>query len=575
MAIHNEDIAVIFDELANLLEIEDANPFRVRAYRNAARSVRGLGHELSAWVAEGKDLTKIPGIGKELAAKINEILQTGTAKALTKLHKEVPASLEQILKIPGLGPKRVKVLYKELGIKTLKQLENAAHSGRLSALPGFGSKTQQHILDVIEAHREKKQRFLRATAAQYSEPLVEYLRKSPGVKDVVVAGSYRRGQDTVGDLDILVTATRGQTVMHRFTLYDEVDQVVSQGPTRCTVMLRCGLQVDLRVVEEKSFGAALHYFTGSKTHNIQVRRLGQQAGLKINEYGVFKGDKRIAGKTEDSVFKAVGLAAIPPELREGRGEIEAARVKQLPTLVEIGDIRGNLHTHTTASDGRASLTELARAAKQQGMQYLAITDHSHHLTIAHGLTAERLAAQVDEIERLNDELQGITLLKGIEVDILEDGTLDLPDNVLQRLDLVIGAVHSHFTLSSKRQTERLLRAMEHRFFSILAHPTGRLLNEREPYEVDMARVIEQARSRGCFLELNSQPQRLDLNEIYCAMAREAGVLICINSDAHSETGLENIRFGVAQARRGWLEKKDVLNTRPLNQLKRLLKTTMG
>ncbi len=575
MPIHNEDIAAIFDELADLLEIEDANPFRVRAYRNAARSVRGLGHELSAWVADGKDLTKIPGIGKELAAKINEILQTGTAKALTKLHKKVPASLEQILKIPGLGPKRVKVLYNELGIKNLKQLEKAALSERLSALPGFGRKTQHHILEVIESHREKKQRFLRVTSAQYAEPLVEFLRKLPGVKDVVIAGSYRRGKDTLGDLDILVTAAKGQTVMDRFTLYDEVDQVVSKGTTRSTVILRCGLQVDLRVVEKQSFGAALHYFTGSKAHNIQVRRLAQQAGLKINEYGVFKGDKLIAGQTEDSVFKAVGLAPIPPELREGRGEIEAAREKRLPKLVQLGDIKGNLHTHTTASDGRASLKDMAIAAKQRGMKYLAITDHSQHLTVAHGLTTKRLHAQVDEIERLNDELIGITLLKGIEVDILEDGTLDLPDSVLQRLDLVIGAVHSHFKLSVKRQTERILRAMEHRYFSILAHPTGRLLNEREPYEVDMERVIEQARERGCFLELNSQPQRLDLNEIYCAIARDEGVLICINSDAHSEQDLENIRFGVAQARRGWLEKKDVLNTRPLSQLRTLLKSTMG
>jgi DNA polymerase (family 10) len=575
MPVHNEDIAIIFDEMADLLEIEDANPFRVRAYRNAARTIRGLGRDLGEMVADGEDLTRLPGIGKDLAAKIEEILVTGHAKALDKLHKEVPASLEALLKIPGLGPKRVKVLYQDLHIKTLKQLENAARRGRLSALPGFGAKTEQRILDAVGAHRSLEKRFLRNVARQYAEPLVQYLQAVAGVNDVVVAGSYRRGKETVGDLDILVTAKANSPVMQKFVAYDEVVEIVSKGTTRATVFLRNGLQVDVRVVEQVSFGAALHYFTGSKAHNIQVRRLGQQRGLKINEYGVFKGEQSIAGKTEDSVFKAVGLPFIPPELREGRGEIEAAKAKKLPNLIMREDLQGDLHVHTRATDGNASIEEMALAAKQAGLKYLAITDHSQHLTVAHGLDRKRLQQQIEEIDKLNSKLAGITILKGIEVDILEDGSLDLPDSILSKLDLVIGAVHSKFRLSRKKQTTRILRAMDSRYFSILAHPSSRLLDEREPCELDMPRIIEAARERGCYLELNSQPQRLDLIDTYCQLAKEQGVLISINSDSHSTNGFGLLKGGIYQARRGWLEKHDVLNTCSLRELRKLLKATMG
>ena len=575
MPVHNEDIAVIFDEMADLLEIEEANPFRVRAYRNAARTIRGLGRELGEMVTSGEDLTRLPGIGKDLAAKITEILASGHAKALDELHKEVPASLEALLKIPGLGPKRVKVLYKDLHIKTLKQLETAARRGRLSALPGFGAKTEQRILDAVGAHRSLEKRFLHNVARQYAEPLAQYLQKVSGVNDVVVAGSYRRGKETVGDLDILVTAKANSPVMQKFVAYDEVVEIVSKGTTRATVFLRNGLQVDLRVVEQQSFGAALHYFTGSKAHNIQVRRLGQQRGLKINEYGVFKGEETIAGKTEASVFKAVGLPFIPPELREGRGEIDAARAKRLPKLISREDLQGDLHVHTRATDGNASIEEMALAAKQAGLKYLAITDHSQRLTIVHGLDRKRLQKQLEEIDKVNSKLTGITILKGIEVDILEDGSLDLPDSILSKLDLVIGAVHTKFKVSRKKQTARILRAMDHKYFSILAHPSGRLLEEREAYEVDMPRVIEAARQRGCYLELNSQPQRLDLIDTYCQLAKEQGVLISINSDGHSIKGFDLLDGGISQARRGWLEKDDVLNTRSLRELRKLLKLTMG
>jgi DNA polymerase (family 10) len=574
MPVHNEDIAVIFDEMADLLEIEEANPFRVRAYRNAARTVRGLGKELSVMAANNEDLTRLSGIGKDLSAKIVEILNTGHAKSLDKLHKEVPASLEDLLRIPGLGPKRVKVLYQDLHIKTLKQLETAARKGRLHELPGFGVKTEQRILESISAHRGSEKRFLHHVAQQYAEPLVKYLQAVDGVKQVVVAGSYRRGQETVGDLDILVTASTGSPVMDRFAHYDEVQEVVSKGTTRATVFLRSGLQVDLRVVEEKSFGAALHYFTGSKAHNIQIRRLGQQRGFKINEYGVFKGEKRVTGTTEESVFKAVGLPFIPPELRQGHGEIEAAKAGQLPRLITLEDLQGDLHVHTNNSDGNASIEEMALAAKQHGLKYIAITDHSKSLTIAHGLDEKRLAKQIDTIDRLNERLKGITILKGSEVDILENGKLDLPDSILSRLDLVIGAVHSKFRLPRNKQTTRILRAMDSKYFTILAHPSDRLLEERDAIDVDIPRIIQAAKERGCFLELNSQPKRLDLTDTYCQLAREQGVLVSINSDSHSPTHFDYLADGVYQARRGWLGKKNILNTHPLRELRKLLKTTM-
>ncbi len=574
MPVHNADIADIFDEIADLLEIEDANPFRVRAYRNAARTLRGTGREVRTLLAQGEDLTRLPGIGHDLAAKIEEIVETGHTAMLDKLHKRLPPDLSELLKIPGLGPKRVKALYHELDIHTLEQLHRAARDGRLRELPGFGLKTEQRILHAIESRVGSSERFKLALAAQYAEPLVEYLRAVPGVSRVVIAGSYRRARETVGDIDILVTADSGSPVMQRFTGYDEVREIVSRGPTRATVILRCGLQVDMRLVGEENYGAALHYFTGSKAHNIAIRTLARQRGLKINEYGVFRGSERVAGATETSVFKSVGLPCIPPELRENRGEIEAARKGLLPELVKLADLKGDLHAHTVATDGHNSIEQMAQAARSRGFEYLAITEHSRRLTVARGLTPERLLKQMDEIDRLNEELEGITLLKGIEVDILEDGRLDLPDDILGQLDLVVAAVHSRFNLSRRRQTERILRAMDHPHFTLLAHPGGRLIQQREPYDVDMLRIIRHARRRGCFLELNAHPERLDLLDSYCRLARDEGVLISINSDAHSTMDFDNLKYGVGQGRRGWLEKKDVLNTRPLGKLRGLLKRTM-
>ncbi|MBI5611945.1 MAG: DNA polymerase/3'-5' exonuclease PolX [Gammaproteobacteria bacterium] len=575
MPVHNADVAAIFDEIADLLEIQGANPFRIRAYRNAARTVQELGRDLRELLRRGEDLTELPGIGDDLAGKIAEIVETGGCAMLNKLHKQLPAALTELLKLPGLGPKRVKALYHELDIHTLEQLHRAARDGRLRELPGFGAKTEQRILGALEARTAAPRRVKLAVAAQYADGYRDYLAKTPGVREVVVAGSFRRCRETVGDLDILVTTDDPARAMKRFVSYDEVRKVLAQGETRATVRLASGLQVDVRVVEPGSFGAALHYFTGSKAHNIAIRRLGQQRGLKINEYGVFKGDKRIAGQTEESVYASVGLRYIPPELREDRGEIELARANKLPKLVELADLKGDLHAHTKATDGHHSLNEMALAARGRGLRYLAITEHSRRLTVAHGLDPKRLLKQIGEIDRLNAELDGITLLKGIEVDILEDGGLDLPDYVLAQLDLVIGAVHSQFHLSRARQTERILRAMDHPYFTILAHPSGRLLERREPYDVDMLRIIRKARRRGCFLELNAQPERLDLLDVHCQMAKDEGVLVCIDSDAHSIGEFDNLRYGVGQARRGWLEKDDVLNTRGLAEVRKLIGRTMS
>jgi DNA polymerase (family 10) len=566
MPVHNADIAAIFDEIADLLELEAANPFRVRAYRNAARIIGDLRHDVRQMVARGEDLTALPGIGADLAAKIREIVDTGHCALLDRLHRELPPAISELLHIPGLGPKRVRALWHDLDVQTAEQLCRAARDGRIRGLPGFGEKTERKILQAAEAHLSQSRRFKLASAAQYADALVAYLRGVPTVARVEIAGSFRRMRETVGDLDVLVVAAAGNAVSAAFTAYDEVKEILAQGPARASVVLRCSMQVDLRVVAPESYGAALCYFTGAKAHNIALRRIAQERGLKLNEYGVFRDNERVAGETEESVYRILGLDWIPPELREDRGEIEAARAGRLPQLVRREDLRGDLHAHTRASDGHDSLRDMALAAREAGFEYLAITEHSRRLTVAHGLDAQRLARQIDEIERLNDELSGIRVLKGIEVDILEDGRLDLPDAILARLDLVVGAIHSRFELPRAKQTERILRAMDNPHFTILAHPSGRMLETREPYDVDMLRIIRHAKTRGCALELNAHPQRLDLLDTWCMSAREEGVPVAISSDAHSVHDFANLRFGVGQARRGWLEAKDVLNTRPLAQL---------
>ena len=567
MAVHNADIAAVFEEIADLLELGDENPFRIRAYRNAARVVGGLSLDLAATLAAGKDLPKLPGIGKDLDGKIHEIAKTGTCKLLEKLRRRFPAGITELLRLPGVGPKRVRALH-EAKIDSLEDLRRAARAGKLPKLSGFGEKTAQRISDSAQAQLGTTRRFKLAVAAQYAAPLARHVGG-------VVAGSFRRMRDTVGDIDILVASDEPEKPNARFVSYPEVRDVLAHGETRSSVRLACGLQADLRVVPKESYGAALHYFTGSKAHNIAVRKLGIARGLKVNEYGVWRGEKRIAGETEESVYAAVGLPYIEPELRENQGELEAARAGKLPRLVELADLRGDLHAHTKATDGHASARDMALAAKAAGLQYLAITDHSRRLAMARGLDVRRLEKQMAEIDDLNGELSGITLLKGIEVDILEDGTLDLPDSVLGKLDVVVAAVHGGFKLSRARQTARILAALDSPCVHILAHPSGRLIGEREPYDVDMLAVVRKAKARGVALELNAHPDRLDLNEVHCRMAKDEGVLVAIGSDAHGVDGFEVLRYGVGQARRGWLENKDVLNTRTLAELRRWLAGTLA
>ncbi|WP_136417532.1 DNA polymerase/3'-5' exonuclease PolX [Herbaspirillum sp. ST 5-3] len=571
--VHNADVAAVFQQIADLLEIEGNNPFRIRAYRNAARMLSTLAPSVQTMVEENRDLKELPGIGPDLAGKIIEIVATGTCALREQLRQELPPAIHELLSVPGLGPKRVKTLYDERNIQTLDQLARAARAGEISTIPGFGKRAEQRILESVQAKLSKARRFRIDMAAQIAEALVAYLRAGEDARQIEIAGSYRRRQETVGDLDIVMSSARPIRLLQRFVEFGDVAQVQSHGTTRASVLLRQGIQVDARVVADSSFGAALHYFTGSKAHNIAVRRLAQAHGWKLNEYGLFSNERRIAGETEASVFKAVGLPYIEPELRENRGEIEAAQAGHLPKLVGLTDLKGDLHAHTRASDGKNSLREMALEAQRRGFAYLAITDHSQKLRVAHGLDSGALAKQIDEIDRLNEELSGIRLLKGIEVDINEDGTLDMPDAMLARLDIVIGAVHSKFTLPRERQTERILRAMDHPCFTLLAHPTGRMIFERDAYEVDMLRIIRHAKERGCFLELNAQPERLDMTDTYCLAAKREGVLVSIGSDAHSVFDFDDLRFGVGQARRGWLEKKDVLNTRPLGALMELLGRT--
>lgn len=570
MAIHNTDLAAAFDELADLLEIKGENPFRIRAYRNAARAVGNLGEELQAKVEKGEDLTQIPGIGKDLAAKIGQMVITGRIAYLEELRQEMPAGLMDMLRLPGLGPKRVKILYDDLKVQSLDQLAAAAKAGKIQELKGFGEKIVAGILKAIETRQVEGRRFRRASVAALAEAMLARLRAVPGVVQAELAGSYRRARETVGDLDILVEAAEAGPVMDCFTTNEDVQQVLAKGDTKSSVLLKAGIQVDLRVVPGESFGAALQYFTGSKEHNIAVRKVAQAQGLKVNEYAVTKGETPVAGRTEHEVYAALGLAWMPPELRENRGEMERATAHEVPRLIERGDIRGDLHNHSTWSDGAHSIAEMAAAAQALGYDYLALCDHSKRLTVANGLDEKRLARQIEEIDRLNAGFKKFRLLKGSEVDILEDGSLDLPDEILKELDVVVVSVHSKFNLPREQQTERVMRALDHPYTSILAHPTGRLILEREPYEIDIPRIIEHAHQRGCFLELNANPMRLDLNDVYCQMAKAAGVLISIDVDAHRAADLDHMTFGIGQARRGWLEKQDVLNTRPLKELLKLL-----
>jgi len=586
--IENYEIAEALEELADLLEIRGANPFRIRAYRDAARTVREHATPMRRLVEEGADLTEIPTIGEDMSAHVTELVESGRLTPLEEVAEEVPRTLADVTRLPGIGPKRTRKLWEELGIETVDGLEEAAEAGEVVELEGFGRKTQEKILRGIEQFRRHSERHLLADADRFVEPLLEHLGSAPGVRRMEVAGSYRRRKETVGDVDVLVVAAEGEPVMDHFVAYRRVDEVLQAGGTRGSVLLSSGLQVDLRVVEEESYGAALVYFTGSREHNVALRKRALERDLTISEYGVFEleegesraegdGDsgsarpergrgKRIAGATEEEVYDAVGLPWIPPELREDRGEIDAAARGELPDLLEPGDLRGDLQMHTTWSDGRNGVEEMLVACAERGYEYLAITDHSQALGVTGGLDEERLRAQWEEMEEVAARHEGIRLLRSLEVDILTDGSLDLSDEMLEALDLVVVSIHSGFDLDPGRQTERLLTALSHPEVDVLAHPTGRLINRRDPYDFDLEAVLEKAAGEGVAVELNAHPDRLDLRDTQLARAAELGVGIVISTDAHRTEDLELMRYGVEQARRAWLTAEHVLNTRPLEEL---------
>lgn len=573
MPVHNADIAAIFNDIADLLDIQGGNPFRIRAYRNAARTVGSLMKSLEEMVNEGQDLSELPGIGKDLAGKIEEIVRTGSLVQLKELQEKMPSGLIALMNLPALGPKRVKAIHQALGVKNLEDLKKAMAAGKVGAMPGFGKKIEQKITEGLQRLEsgEGLQRIKLSVAEEICDPLVAYLRQAEGVLQVEPAGSYRRRRETVADLDILVVCTNPAAFSDHFARYYYISQVISQGDTLISAILRNGLRVDVRMVPRESLGAALVYFTGSKSHNIAIRKIAVRKQLKINEYGVFKGARSVAGKTEEEVYAQIGLRYIEPELREDRGEVAAAQENRLPKLIHLSDIQGDLQSHTKATDGKFTIQEMAAAARALGYRYLAITDHSKRVAMAKGLDAKRLAAQIQEIDSINRSLNDFVVLKSIEVDILENGTLDLPDDILKELDIVLCSAHYYLDLPKDKQTARILRAMDNPHFHILGHPTGRLIGEREPCEIDLERVMRGAKERGCFVELNAQPDRLDLSDIYCQMAKEMGLKIAISTDAHSKENLRYMKYGIAQARRGWIEKNDVINARPVEELLKLIK----
>jgi len=549
----NAEAADKFDQIADLLEFQGANPFRVRAYRNAARTIRDLTEPVAQIVGDPeRQLTDIEGIGKDLAQKIAELVETGSLPMLDELVAEVPESVLAILRIPGLGPKRAATLHRQLGINSLDELRAACESQKVRGLKGFGQKTEAAILEGIPLAAEAGKRMLWAEADQHAQAILAFLKSCTAVRRLQAAGSYRRGKETVGDLDILAVADERAAAMDHFGAFGGIAQVLARGTTKMSVRLTSGLQVDLRVVPDESFGAALQYFTGSKAHNIVLRGRAKAAGLKINEYGVFRGEEQVAGRSEEEVYAALGLPWIAPELREARREFEWADAGELPRLVELGDIRGDLHCHSTWTDGTATIEEMAEAARQRGLKYLAITDHSRRVSMAGGLDPKRLRRQWAEIDRLNERLKGITLLKGIEVDILERGGLDLPDDVLAEADWVVASVHYGQNQPRAQITRRIIEALENPYVCALAHPTGRMLGQRKPYEVDLDAVMQAAGQHGKLLELNAHPKRLDLDDVGCAAAQKHGIPVVISTDAHRVAGLDAMRYGVLQARRGGL-----------------------
>ncbi|MHA1652496.1 MAG: DNA polymerase/3'-5' exonuclease PolX [Candidatus Thorarchaeota archaeon] len=567
----NREIARLLHEISVLLEVEGKNKFKPRAFARAARSVEALGEDIEA-VAARDALTEIPGVGKSIAEQIQEYLATGKMSTLEELRQRIPVKVEELEAIPGVGPKTIKLLYESLKITDLESLERAINEGHLKGLRGIGPKTITQIAEGIALVRGGMSRTLLSEALPIADAIVEHLKSSAPVTRIDVAGSLRRRKESVGDIDILVLSERPTDVTDAFVSYPDVSDVLLRGDTKTSIRLTNGFQVDLRLLPIESYGAGLQYFTGSKDHNVHLRSIAQRAGMKLNEYGLFKGEELVAGAEESEIYQSLGLQFIPPELREDQGEIEAARVGQLPSLVELGDIRGDLHMHTDHSDGVNTLEEMVEAAEALGYEYICIADHTKSLTVAKGMNEEQILRRIDEIDDLNSSGRWhVHVLKGAEVDILPDGTLDLEDDVLSQLDVVTVSVHSKMQMDRATMTERIIRAIEHKHVHILGHPTGRKLFKRPAYEVDIEAIFEAARGSGVAMELNAYPERLDLGAGHLRLAKRMGIQIAINTDAHRTSELHNMRFGVFQARRGWLEADDIINTRSLDELFRFLK----
>lgn len=575
MSMENKQIAAIINETADLMEIAAMDPFRVRSYRNAATTIDTHPDRIADIVADPKrDVTDIKGIGKGIKSVLEELMERGSFERRDELLERYPPTALEFLNIQGLGPKSIALIYEHYRVSTIDGLEQLCRDGKLRSLPRMGEKQEQRILRGIESYKRSAGRYLIDFADRTAAELIEYLGDTPGVDKIIPAGSLRRGKETVGDLDLLVTGSDSKAVLDKFVKHSSIDEVLGHGDTKASATVKpSGLQVDVRAVKAESYGAALMYFTGSKEHNIALRERAVRMGLSLNEYGLVRtsDETRVAGDTEESIYDALGMRWIPPELRESTGEIEAALEDRLPKLIELGDIRCDVHMHTTASDGRYSIEEMAEAGRKAGYGFIAITDHSKALAMANGLNEERVLKQIAEVKEISKKLDGFTILTGSEVDILRDGRMDLDDEVLAQLDVVIASVHSYMNMERGEMTDRLLRAMENPHVRIMGHPTGRILLRREPYPYDFERIINEAAKRGIQMEINASPERLDLDASHLRAAKAKGLKFVISTDAHHVRHLDNMKYGVLMARRGWLGPEDVLNTRGVKEFQKALK----